>query len=237
MSRDTQDRLLLPILVPLFSLAVIGFVVFAFSRVLLAVPHEMATPIALAMALNVLTAGALIASLARVRSRALVGVMVVGALVLGGGGVTAMAVSGELESLLSGEPPVEQAHGEPGGEEPAGEEEPTAEPSPTAEETPEAGEEPPAAGGGTTIAAMNVSFDKTELSFPAGQATTLTFENQEAVPHNVAIYTQQGGDSLFSGEVFPGPDSREYAIPALEAGSYYFQCDVHPNMNGTVAVA
>jgi plastocyanin len=25
-----------------------------------------------------------------------------------------------------------------------------------------------------------------------------------------------------------------YDVPELEAGTYYFQCDVHPNMNGTV---
>jgi plastocyanin len=26
-------------------------------------------------------------------------------------------------------------------------------------------------------------------------------------------------------------------VPPLDPGSYYFQCDVHPNMNGTVTVA
>jgi hypothetical protein len=28
-----------------------------------------------------------------------------------------------------------------------------------------------------------------------------------------------------------------YEIPPLPAGEDYFQCDVHPNMNGTVIVA
>ena len=234
MSRESNDRLLLPVLVPVFSLAVIAFVVLAFSRVLLAVPHQMATPIALAMALNVLTAGALIASLGRVRSRALMGLMVVGALVLGGGGLTAMAVSGELESLLSDEPGAGQGHG--GGEAQG----PGAPPTPTGGETP-TGDEPtegesPEPGGGPTIVAQGTAFDVAEIALPADAPSTLTFDNEDSFPHNVAIYTAQGGESLFSGEVFSGPDSREYSIPALESGSYYFQCDVHPNMNGTVEV-
>ncbi len=31
-----------------------------------------------------------------------------------------------------------------------------------------------------------------------------------------------------------GPATAEYAVPPLPAGEYYFQCDVHPTMNGTV---
>lgn len=38
------------------------------------------------------------------------------------------------------------------------------------------------------------------------------------------------------GEIFPGPATRDYDVPALEAGTYYFQCDIHPQMNGTVEV-
>ena len=39
---------------------------------------------------------------------------------------------------------------------------------------------------------------------------------------------------VFVGEVFTGPDSRVYAVPALPFGRYTFRCDVHPEMTGTV---
>jgi plastocyanin len=31
-----------------------------------------------------------------------------------------------------------------------------------------------------------------------------------------------------------GPITVTYDVPALSAGSYYFQCDVHASMNGIV---
>jgi plastocyanin len=34
-----------------------------------------------------------------------------------------------------------------------------------------------------------------------------------------------------------GPGQAKYEIPALDAGEYYFHCDVHPTMNGTVTVS
>src|SRR5919109_2502968 len=103
MNRDTKDRLLLPILIPLAAVVALAFVILAFSRILLAVPQEAATPIALAMALNVLTGAALFASLPRLRSWVIKGVLVVGAVILAVGAVSSMAVSGELDELFKGE--------------------------------------------------------------------------------------------------------------------------------------
>jgi plastocyanin len=52
----------------------------------------------------------------------------------------------------------------------------------------------------------------------------------------VAIYT----DASLSEEVFVGEVITEgsilYAVPALEAGEYFFRCDVHPEMTGTLVV-
>lgn len=85
------------------------------------------------------------------------------------------------------------------------------------------------------ITSANLEFDTDVLEVPAGEAFTLAFTNQEGAPHNVAIYREQGGEDIFVGEVISGPDRTViYEIPALEAGEYYFQCDVHPDMNGTV---
>jgi plastocyanin len=41
---------------------------------------------------------------------------------------------------------------------------------------------------------------------------------------------------LFTGDLVVGVKSVDYQIPALKPGSYYFHCDVHPDMNGTVIV-
>ncbi|HZA27088.1 MAG TPA: cupredoxin domain-containing protein [Actinomycetota bacterium] len=103
--------------------------------------------------------------------------------------------------------------------------------------------EPPAcepAGTELAIVAQGIAFDTDCLAAPAGQAFTIQFDNQDqALPHNVAIYSSgpPPSDPLFQGEIFPGPDSRTYEVDALDAGQLYFQCDVHPNMNGTFVVA
>ena len=85
------------------------------------------------------------------------------------------------------------------------------------------------------IAAANLEFDRDLLTVPAGEAFKLVFENREAAPHNVAIYADSSvSTELFKGEVFSGPATRTYDVPALAAGSYYFRCDLHPNMDGSV---
>jgi plastocyanin len=226
-NRETKDRLLLPIVIPLAATVALAFVILAFSRILLAVPPEAATPIALAMALNVLTGAALFASLPRLRSWVIKGVLVVGALLLAVGAVTSMAVSGELDELFRKDEVAPEAAPEPGpGTSPAEEGE---------------GESPgpgPAPGPGPGISASGIEFDKTELELPAGQETSLPFDNKDAgIPHNVSIYAEQGGEALFQGEIITGPAKVDYSVPALDPGSYYFQCDVHPNMSGTVTVA
>ncbi|MGI8702888.1 MAG: cupredoxin domain-containing protein [Candidatus Limnocylindrales bacterium] len=110
---------------------------------------------------------------------------------------------------------------------------PSAAPEPSG---PAGGGPGPGGGGGEiAIAAKNIAFDKDQLNVPADEPFTLRFDNQEAVPHNVAIYQDDSlGTELFLGEIFPGPDTRNYEVPAIPAGSYYFVCSVHVNMNGTV---
>jgi plastocyanin len=105
-------------------------------------------------------------------------------------------------------------------------------------------QEPPPKPGGSAkgapvpLAAKAIAFSTSEISLPAGTPSVISFDNQdEGVPHNVAIYTSQGGDPLFQGEIVPGPAEVDYDVPPLEAGEYFFQCDVHPTMSGTVTVA
>jgi plastocyanin len=94
-------------------------------------------------------------------------------------------------------------------------------------------------GGPTTeIAAVNSQFDKAEIRLAADTPTTITFDNGEAVIHNLSIYTDDTAtEALFTGDDITGPDSIPYDIPAIEAGTYFFRCDFHPpTMTGSVVV-
>lgn len=83
------------------------------------------------------------------------------------------------------------------------------------------------------LAASGLAFDKQELTIPADTEFVLAFNNEESVPHNIAILEAQGSpNALFRGAIVTGPKLAEETVEAIPAGDYYFQCDVHPNMNG-----
>jgi plastocyanin len=90
-------------------------------------------------------------------------------------------------------------------------------------------------GSGPVIAAGDLKFDRSELDVPAGEAFDLQLLNNEGAPHNVAVYADEtASQALFVGEIFGGPASRIYQVPALAAGTYFFRCDVHPDMHGSL---
>jgi cytochrome c oxidase subunit 2 len=82
-----------------------------------------------------------------------------------------------------------------------------------------------------SIAAKDISFDKECLSGPVNRPFEITFENQEAVPHNVAFYqTRDATDPILppaETPLFPGPQTVTYQLPALKAGRYFYRCDAH----------
>ena len=98
---------------------------------------------------------------------------------------------------------------------------------------------PPAGGPPTTsVTASGLAFDTTTITLPANKATTLTFDNEDAgVPHDIAIFPDSSATNpLFTGDIVVGVKTVDYHVPGLPAGSYYFHCDLHPQMNGAVAV-
>ena len=93
----------------------------------------------------------------------------------------------------------------------------------------------PPSGDALTIAAKDLKFTATELNVPADKTFDLVFDNQESAPHNVAIYSDSSASTKISvGEIFSGPAQKTQTVPALAAGTYFFRCDVHPDMQGSI---
>jgi plastocyanin len=87
------------------------------------------------------------------------------------------------------------------------------------------------------ISSKDLEFSTDKLVAPAGKAFQIVYDNQEAAPHNVAIYTDQSASTkVFAEDPFGGPKEVVYDVPAIAAGSYFFRCDVHPDMKGTLEV-
>jgi plastocyanin len=86
-----------------------------------------------------------------------------------------------------------------------------------------------------TIVAKDIAFTPTEVSAPADQPFTIVLDNQEDLPHNIAIKDSTGA-VVFKGEII-NKGQEVNAIPALAAGSYPFLCEVHPNMTGTITAS
>ena len=94
-----------------------------------------------------------------------------------------------------------------------------------------------AVNGELTITADELAFDTACIALPADEAITLILVNDDTDPHNVAIWTDSSkGTELFGGEIVDGGETIEYEVPAMEAGTFYFDCEVHPAMNGSVVV-
>ena len=100
------------------------------------------------------------------------------------------------------------------------------------------GAEPGGEGGPPTVVARDQTFDTDTITLPADTEVPLVFDNQDpSLPHNIAFYTDDTAtEPLFVGEIFDGVAEQTYTIPPIAAGEYYFRCDVHPDMNGSVVV-
>ena len=89
-------------------------------------------------------------------------------------------------------------------------------------------------GGGTSVSMENIQFSPNDLTVKAGQ--TVTFTNNESVPHDVHKESGPGGD--FSS----GPDGGmqqgdTFKLKLDKPGTYKYVCHVHaPGMSGTITV-
>ena len=87
------------------------------------------------------------------------------------------------------------------------------------------------------LVAQGLAFDTNCLVAAAGAPFTISLDNKDTIPHNVAIYTDSAAtDALFTGDPDAG-GTTNYDVKPLDAGTYFFRCDFHPTtMTGTFVV-
>lgn len=199
---EVRFRIPLPIVIPVVSLLVIAGAAIGFAQVLLNLPKEASTMIALVAAANILGACAYVALRPRLSQTSLVELLIVVLYPVLIGVVIANIGFGEGQSV-----------GERPGHELAAPVGPT-----------------------TSIVAEGNAFDLEKIVLAAGEQTSLEFNNQDSgTQHNVAIYKDESAnDVIFDGELVTGPETMTYQFKAPPKGEYYFRCDVHTDMNGTV---
>jgi plastocyanin len=90
------------------------------------------------------------------------------------------------------------------------------------------------AGGGANVSLKDIQFDPKDITVKAGE--TITFTNDESIPHDVHKQSGPGGD--FSS----GPDGGmqqgdTFELKLDKPGKYDYVCHVHaPGMAGTITV-
>jgi plastocyanin len=105
--------------------------------------------------------------------------------------------------------------------------------SPTAGAAPQASAGPVDPNAPVVIAQNNV-FSPAALTVKADKAFGLTLDNKDGVPHNLAIYRDSSAAEKVSiGEIVTSGSATQQ-VPALAKGQYFFRCDVHHEMTGTI---
>ncbi len=86
------------------------------------------------------------------------------------------------------------------------------------------------------MSADNLEFSTDCIRVPADEPFTIEFTNLEDQPHNVQVFRDESkNEELVRGEIITGPNATDtIEVQALPAGEYYFDCLVHPEMNGSI---
>jgi plastocyanin len=100
---------------------------------------------------------------------------------------------------------------------------------------------PPAPSGGVAgpsipLIAQNIKFDQTTLTAPA-TGFTIHYDNRDAgTPHDFVVLDNAGA-KVYGSPVTTGPKVADFPVPPIPAGTYKFECSIHPTlMFGTLTV-
>ncbi len=88
------------------------------------------------------------------------------------------------------------------------------------------------------IIGQGTLFDVTQLLGIAGQELTITFDNKDVgIAHNIHFFkgSDNTGEDVGGTDIEGGPIVQTLKIGPLDAGDYFFVCDIHPGqMEGTL---
>lgn len=211
MNKDFRERVFVPVIMPVGAFVSIGVIVFAFSRILLAVPAAASASVAFAVALNVVIVASMVVAIPFIRPGRIRSLMFLGATMLTAGGIWAAS---------AGYWPTEHEEKEAAAH--------------AAEKAAEA-----AAGPMETtkfdLIAQDIAFDKTALDAVAGKVE-FDLRNGGQIPHTLVIEDVEG----FKLDVATAGATDSGSV-TVEAGSYTFYCDVpghrEAGMQGTLTVS
>ena len=89
-------------------------------------------------------------------------------------------------------------------------------------------------GGGAEVSMESIQFNPKDVTVSAGE--TITFMNNEAVPHDVHK-TSGPGEDFASGPSGGMQEGDTFELTLDQPGDYEYVCDVHaPGMSGTITV-
>ncbi len=93
-------------------------------------------------------------------------------------------------------------------------------------------------GTAVSVTASGTKFNTQCLAAPANQAFTISLDNKDTLPHNIAILESHSATSSMAKiEVFQGPGVQTINVGPLRPGNYAFHCEVHPQaMSGVFVV-
>ena len=93
-------------------------------------------------------------------------------------------------------------------------------------------------GNNVQLSAKDIKFSAPCIEASAGAPIVIHFTNQEDMPHNVAVYTDNAKNTeLVRGDIITGPNkATTVTVPAQPPGQLYYECSVHNSMNGALVV-
>jgi plastocyanin len=86
-----------------------------------------------------------------------------------------------------------------------------------------------------------IAFDKAELTVPPSTEITVAFSNDEqGVPHTFTVWETKadagGGEPVVDSGNVAGGAERDVQFESPDSGTWYFNCTIHPAMEGDIVV-
>jgi plastocyanin len=206
---EIRFRVPLVLVIPLGAVALIAVLAWIFSRILLSLPAGAATTVAIITAANILGACTFLALRPNLSRATVFEVVLVALYPVIIGLVMVQTGFGVAE---------EHAAAEAGGEQSA-----------------------PAGPATDSMVAEGTEFNADEIELEAKKPTEFEIDNRDSVVHNLVIFQTESdaadpANSLFASPDIEGGSTDSFPIKPLKKGDYFFVCEYHTNMNGTVTV-